>query len=75
MKITASSSEASTNEIEVTITATMPLRQWKVIHNSLRRGQGVDWSATTSTFLQAVGETIHQYTKSVSTELNLGDQK
>lgn len=76
MKILAFASDESADALQVTIKATMPLWQWKLVKESLQRSQnGPSWNATTSKFLSALTDTVSTYETTVFNEIDLGDEK
>jgi len=62
MTITAELDERQIEDLDLTITITMPVRHWKLINEAIAKTQVDQWNSTKSEFIQSINKTINGMT-------------
>ena len=62
MTITAELDERQIEDLDLTITITMPVRHWKLINEAIAKTQVDQWNRTKSEFIQSINKTINGMT-------------
>lgn len=65
MKLQAEVNSSQLDEVDVTITVTMKLKEWKLISGSLIRDSRTEYQWTKTEVANQIGEIIHAYTDKV----------
>lgn len=61
MTIEAIANHNELDRVQVSITTTMPLAQWKIIQNALKSGITSSYNNVTALYLHSLGEIIENY--------------
>lgn len=67
---------ANHNELEnvnIQITSTMPLRHWKVIHESLKKSLKDNYHGVTASFMWNLDDAIKNYTEKVENKIEINN--
>ena len=62
MNVKAQLDPIQTDNLELSIKITMPIRKWKSIANDLKAMPDVDWTGTRTDFINNVFKTINEMT-------------
>lgn len=71
MKLQAEVNSSQLDEVDVTITVTMKLREWKMISKSVRSDAKSDYNFTKHDFADKVGDVIDTYTDKVERTIEM----